>query len=126
VRRISRSAPRSSSEMYCSSSTTMITNDSLTRLGLKIGSLITAEVKAPWIILEKGDREPECSAENRFRGTIARIHDGKLTTGFVVRIPDGTELCSIMTAKSGRRIALRVNDPLWVLFNSFSVVLHID
>jgi molybdate transport system regulatory protein len=106
--------------------TTVITNDSLTRLGLKIGSLITAEVKAPWIILEKGDREPKCSAENRLRGTVARIHEGKVTTEFVVRIPDGTELCSIMTANSGRGMALRVNDPVWVLFNSFSVVLHID
>ena len=30
--------------------TTVITNNSLKRLGLKIGSLITAEVKAPWVI----------------------------------------------------------------------------
>ena len=35
--------------------TTVITNDSLERLGLHEGRLITAEVKAPWIILQKGD-----------------------------------------------------------------------
>ena len=39
--------------------TTVITRDSLSRLGLKRGSLITAEVKAPWVILEKSDREPD-------------------------------------------------------------------
>ena len=46
--------------------TTVITNDSLSRLGLKAGSLITAEVKAPWVILQRSDREPESTAENRF------------------------------------------------------------
>ena len=32
---------------------TIITNDSFQRLGLKKGKLITAEVKAPWVILQK-------------------------------------------------------------------------
>ena len=70
--------------------TTMITNDSLARLGLKVGKLITAEVKAPWVILQKGEAEPECSAENRFQGTIARIIPGRVTTEYVVQIADGT------------------------------------
>ena len=58
----------------------MITNDSLVRLGLKVGKLLTAEVKAPWVILHKGEVEPECSAENRFFGTIERIISGRLTS----------------------------------------------
>ncbi len=86
--------------------TTVITNDSLTRLGLKTGSLITAELKAPGVILVKGDQEPECSMENSFRGPIGRIHEGEVPTEFVVRIPDGTELCSIVTSESGRRMEL--------------------
>jgi len=106
--------------------TTVITNNSLSRLGLKTGSLITAEVKAPWVILQKSDREPESSAENRFAGTIARINRGEITTEYVVRISDGTELCSVVTTENARQMGFQENDEVWVIFNSFSVVLHTD
>ena len=106
--------------------TTVITNDSLAGLGLKVGTLITAEVKAPWVILQKGNEEPECTAENKFRGTIDRITRGKVTTEYVVRIADGTELCSLVTSETSRRLDLSENDPVWAIFNSFSVVLQLD
>jgi len=106
--------------------TTIITNDSLLRLGLKTGSLITAEVKAPWVVLQKSGEAPESSAENRFPGAVARINKGKITTEFVVRISDGTELCSIVTTESASGTGFRKNDRVWALFNSFAVVLHID
>jgi len=106
--------------------TTVITNDSLTRLGLKVGTLITAEVKAPWVILQKDGDEPRCTAENKFRGIVERITQGKVSTEYVVRIADGTELCSVITSESSRRLDLHENDPVWAVFNSFSVVLHLD
>jgi molybdate transport system regulatory protein len=106
--------------------TTVITNDSLARLGLKTGMLITAEVKAPWVVLHTGEEEPQCSAENSFRGTIGRIIKGKITTEYVVQIADGTELCSVVTSDLSRRLDIQVNDPVWAVFTSFAVVLHLD
>ena len=106
--------------------TTIITRDSLSRLGLKTGSLITAEVKAPWVILHKSDKEPESSAENRFLGTIVRINKGGITAEYVVRIADGTKLCSIVTTDNAHQMGFQENDQVWVIFNSCSVVLHTD
>jgi len=106
--------------------TTVITNYSLSRLGLKVGSLITAEVKAPWVILQKSDKEPESTAENRFAGIISRVNTGEITTEYVVRISDGTELCSVVTTENARQMGFKKNDQVWVTFNSFSVVLHTD
>ena len=106
--------------------TTVITNDSLQRLGLKEGKLATAEVKAPWVILQKMVEEPESSVENRFNGFITRIHKGKVNSECVVRISDGTELCSIVTTESIRHLGLKEGDRVWALFNCFSVVLHAD
>ncbi|MEW6162281.1 MAG: TOBE domain-containing protein [Nitrospirota bacterium] len=106
--------------------TTVITNNSLSRLGLKTGSLITAEIKAPWVILQKSDKEPESTAENRFFGTIKRISRGKITTEYVVRISDGTELCSVVSTENARERGFQENDRVWVIFNSYSVVLHTD
>jgi molybdate transport system regulatory protein len=83
-------------------------------------------VKAPWVILQKSDGEPESSAENRFFGTIVRINKGEITTEYVVSISDGTELCSIVTTDNASQMGFQENDRVWVIFNSFSVVLHID
>ena len=106
--------------------TTVITNDSLSRLGLTTGMWITAEVKAPWVVLQKGDEEPKCSTENKFPGTVERIIQGRVTTEYVVKIADGTELCSLATSASSRRLKLCENDPVWAIFNSFAVVLHLN
>ncbi len=106
--------------------TTVITNESLDQLGLKEGKLITAEVKAPWVILQKTVEEPECSAENRFNGVVAWINKGKVNSEYMVRISDGTELCSIVSTKSSRYLRLKEGDRVWALFNCFSVVLHAE
>lgn len=106
--------------------TALITNNSLARLGLKLGMLITAEVKAPWVILQKGGEQPKCTAENWFRGTIDRVNIGQVLTEYGVRLADGTELCSLVTSETSRRLELRKGDLVWAMFNSFAVVLHLD
>jgi molybdate transport system regulatory protein len=106
--------------------TATITNTSLKRLGLKRGLLITAEIKAPWVILQKGDTEPLCTAENVFRGNVTKILRGKLITEFVVTLQDGTDLCSVVTEESRQKLGIQRNDDVWVMFNSFAVVLHVD
>lgn len=106
--------------------TTVITNYSLKRLGIKVGSLITAEVKAPWVILQKAQRRPSCTAENVFQGEVTQILRGKLTTEFIVRIQDGTELCSVVTEESRRKLGIKEEDEVWAVFNSFAVILRVD
>jgi molybdate transport system regulatory protein len=104
----------------------VITNYSRARLGLKPGTLATAEVKAPWVMLFKGKEEPHCTAENRFGGTVSRIVKGKVATEVVVRISDGTELCAVITAKSRQVLDIREHDPIWVAFSAFAVVIQVD
>ncbi|MFZ7124713.1 MAG: TOBE domain-containing protein [Desulfobacterales bacterium] len=106
--------------------TTVITTGSLSRLGINIGSLVTAEVKAPWVILGKGVADPDCTAENSFRGQVERISKGRISVEVVVRISDNTEICSIVTSKTVDRLALKEKDSVWVLFNAYAVVLHVD
>ena len=103
-----------------------ITKNSLSRLGLKPGALVTGEIKAPWVILYKGEEEPNTSAENLFRGTVQGIAKGSINSEVVVRIQDGTELCSVLTEQSRQRLNIKENDALWVAFNAFAVILHVD
>ncbi len=106
--------------------TTIITNDSMGRLGLKVGNLITAEVKAPWVILQKGAIEPGSSADNSFKGIIEQVSKGAVNTEYVVRISDRIELCSVVSTESSQLLDLKKGDTIWVLFNCYSVVLHVD
>jgi molybdate transport system regulatory protein len=102
---------------------TIITNDSLQRLGLKEGKLITAEVKAPWVMLLKSGNENACSADNMLNGIVERITQGEINTEYLVRISDGTVVCSIVTSESSRLLAIVEGNEVWVLFSAFSVVL---
>lgn len=104
----------------------VITNYSHSRLGLKPGTLATAEIKAPWVMLFKGQGEPKCTAENRFCGKVSSITKGKVTTEIVVCLQDGTEVCSIITEKSKRTLDIKENDTVWVAFSALAVVIHTD
>jgi len=104
----------------------VITNYSTTKLGLKPGRLVAAEVKAPWVVLYKGFDEPDCSAENRFRGEVVRVLKGKINSEVVVRITDNTELCSILTEKSRRMLNIEIGETVWAVFNAATVVIHAD
>lgn len=106
--------------------TTVITNHSAEQLALKKGMLITAEVKAPWVILHSGKEEPKCSAENRFNGFIERINKGKVNTEYTVRITDGTGLCAVVSTQGAHPLGLKTGDPVWAIFNCFAVVLDVD
>jgi molybdate transport system regulatory protein len=106
--------------------TSIITSDSLKRIGLKCGMFITAEVKAPWIHLCKNRSAPNCSAENMFQGTVGRIAKNRTTAEIVVLLPDGTELCAIITEKSLQQMDIRHQDTLWAFFDAFAVILHVD
>lgn len=105
---------------------TMITNNSLERLGLHEGKLTSAEVKAPWVNVQKGENIAVSSAENRFQGVITRMTRGQVATEYVIRIADDTELCAVLSTESSMRLGLQEKDPVWALFNCFSVVLHTD
>ena len=104
--------------------TTLITNESLERLQLQTGRLVTAEVKAPWVILQSGTSAANTSADNRFQGEVIRINKGKVSAEYVVRIADGTELCAMMSIPASTTLQLQTGDPAWVVFNCFAVILH--
>lgn len=104
----------------------VITNESRERLQLRENMFVTAEVKAPWVIIAKSEPVPKTSARNMMRGTVARIIRGKITTEFVVTLADGTEVCSLVTETSRKNLDLKKTDTVWVLFDAFSVILNAE
>jgi molybdate transport system regulatory protein len=102
----------------------VITNMSSGRLGLAPGKLVTAEVKAPWLALERCDAPGVSSAENQLEGVVSRVASGGIAVECVVALRDGTELCSVLTAAGFNRLRLRAEEPVRVLFGAYAVILH--
>lgn len=106
--------------------TSVITNESLERIVLKEGSLASAEIKAPWVIVSKRTDDSDTSASNSFRGIISRIITGSITTEYVITLPDGTDMCAIVTEESRKSLGLKEGMEAQVMFSSFAVVLNTE
>ncbi len=105
---------------------TVITNDSVYRLGLVTGKWIVAEVKAPMVMLQDGTSAFNGSAENRFKGTVTRITRGKINTECIVKVSDTTHICAVTSSSVPWLSRIRQGDPVWAFFSCFSVVIHLD
>ncbi|OLN25799.1 DNA-binding domain of ModE / Molybdate-binding domain of ModE [Desulfovibrio sp. DV] len=104
----------------------IITNESLKNLGVAEGSFVTAEIKAPWVVLEAGEDMPRVTAGNRFLGEVELIRLGELTSEAIVALADGTRLCAVITTQSARELALAEGQKIWAMFTAFAVVLHVE
>jgi molybdate transport system regulatory protein len=102
----------------------VITHHSVTRLGLKPGALVAAEVKAPWGTLLRSADDPACPADNALAGTVECILRGRVASEIVVRIADGTELCAVGTAHRVNQLGLRPGGRVRAAFTAFAVVVH--
>lgn len=101
----------------------VITNESLEKLGIAEGRAAVAYVKAPWVILVKDPDSPLTSSRNRLHGEIRRINQGNISAEIVLELRDGTEVCALITDESVKTLSLAVGDRIWVLFKAFSVIL---
>lgn len=104
----------------------VITNESLKNLGVTEGSFVTAEVKAPWVLLEACADMPRATATNRFHGEVELVRLGELTAEVIVVLSDGTRLCALITAKSAHELELAAGQKVWAMFNAFAVILHVE
>lgn len=104
----------------------VITNESVKNLGVTEGCFVTAEIKAPWVVLEACDEMPRATATNRFLGEVEFVRLGELTAEVIVALSDGTRLCALITTKSVRELDLAEGQKVWAMFNAFAVVLHVE
>lgn len=103
----------------------MITNSSVSRLGLEAGVLVTAEVKAPWMWLENVGRSGSSSADNERDGVVISITKGKINTECVIKTA-GSDLATVLCTSGLNKLALEPGDPVRVLFGAHAVILRVE
>lgn len=105
---------------------TMVTNSSAERLGLKPGRLASAEIKAPWLVVEPAARPGVSSADNVCEGVITELVRGEVNVECEIEIREGMKLCAIVSAPGFDSLGLNVGDRARALFTCYAVVLHVD
>jgi molybdate transport system regulatory protein len=103
----------------------VITNSSLERLGLREGIFATALVKAPWVLVSRKE-EDSASQVNLYQGTVDGMERGTLASEIIVRLDDGTEVCAVITEQSRARLALQIGDTAWVSFSEFAAIINVE
>lgn len=101
----------------------VITNQSREKLGLKEGRSCTALVKATWVTLQKGDKEPPTSIRNAFPGVVTSIQKDGVAAEVQGVLADGTPVCALITADSLRKLGIEEQDPFVFLFTAMSVII---
>lgn len=102
--------------------TAIITEDSLTRLGLSEDDDAIAIIKASSVILTT---EPagKTSARNHLSGTISRLNKGAVNTDVVLDIGGGKSVGAIITNESAEQLGFTEGASAGALFKAPSVIL---
>lgn len=103
--------------------TAVVTRESAENLGLTEGREVLAHVKASSILLIV-DEDQRISARNRFRGSIASIHEGPVNAEVSLELPGRRHvITAVITAQSVERLGLTVGLPVTAVFKASSVFL---
>jgi molybdate transport system regulatory protein len=103
----------------------VITNESVTHLGLKVGSEAYAIIKAPLIILAKGKPDMKFSTRNMLEGTVKRVELGTVNAEVSLELSGGVMLHAVITKASVQGMELKAGDTATALFKASTVILAV-
>lgn len=103
----------------------IITNESLESLGLKEGAAAYAVIKAPLVLLSKGEPDLRFSTRNNIQGTVKKVEHGTVNAEVSIEVPGGIVLTSIVTEGSVKIMELKEGDRVTALFKASSVILAV-
>jgi len=103
----------------------VITDNSVQRLGLQPGSEVLATVKAPSVMLGLEIDRQKISARNILEGTVSRIVPGVVNDEVVIDLAGGNTVTSILTSESVRRLGLQKGMSVAAVIKASDVLLAV-
>ena len=101
----------------------VVTHESTTQLGLKLGATAFALIKASSVLLATDLDGVKLSARNQLHGTVTAITPGAINTEVVLDVGGGDSVAAVVTRGSAESMALRVGQPAVAFFKASSVIL---
>ncbi|MFJ2366935.1 molybdopterin-binding protein [Pseudomonas sp. NPDC087697] len=84
----------------------VVTMESVKSLGLAVGKVAVALVKAPWVMLMTESSDIRLSARNCLEGKVTSVTDGAVNAEVVIRLDGGSEVYSIVTREAVAELGL--------------------
>lgn len=103
----------------------IITLQSLKEMGIQVGQTALAYIKAPWILLHKGEKPIQASARNQFLGQVRQLKRGMVNIMVTVALAEGSLVQTVITKDAFHELALAEGDRVGVLFKASHVLLGI-
>ncbi|HQT02576.1 MAG TPA: TOBE domain-containing protein [Thiotrichales bacterium] len=103
-----------------------VTDDSVERMQLKVGSQAWGLIKASWVILALPDASMKTSARNRLCGVVSRLSHGPVNTEVVLQLDGGNTLTAVVTHDSAQELNLAEGKPCCALIKASHVLLGVD
>ena len=103
----------------------VITDNSVQRLELAVGSEVLAIVKAPSVMLAHDVDPKKISARNILKGTISRIVPGVVNDEVTLDLAGGNTVTSILTSESVRRLGLEEGMKVAAVIKASDVLLAV-
>ena len=125
VSKLTRGAVNAEVELALSDSIALvaiITNDSVERMELAVGSEAIALIKSSWVLLSR-DSGLRTSARNQLSGTVSQITDGEVNAEVTLDLGDGKTLTAMVTSASLEELELEVGVSATALFKASSIIL---
>jgi molybdate transport system regulatory protein len=103
----------------------VVTQASAQTLGLAVGGMAKAVVKAPWVVLATGGQALRFSARNQLAGTVDSVSAGPVNAEVAVRLSGGTLLHAVVTDDAVADLGLKPGEPVQAIIKASHVMLAV-
>lgn len=104
----------------------VVTNDAINTLGLKVGSAAVCIFKAQSVLLGKADIALAVSARNKIKGTITEIKDGAVNCEVIISTPAGLTVTAIVTEDAKKDLALSKGDSIYAIIKASNILVGVN
>jgi molybdate transport system regulatory protein len=104
----------------------VITNESIENLGLRVGGEAYAIIKASSVLIAKDLEGTRLSTRNILTGRIIKLTMGAVNTEVMLELSGGITLCAIITNGSAENLALRERDHVCAICKSSDIILGVS
>jgi len=103
----------------------VITNSSVERLGLQIGTDAFVIIKASEVMVGKDLESARLSARNILAGKVVELQDGAVNSEVGIQLPGGTMLIASITKESVRSLNLKQGDAVSAIVKASHVMVGV-
>ena len=101
----------------------VITNDAVEALGLKVGSEAICIFKAQSDLLAKADAVLALSARNKIKGSVSEIKDGAINCEVVIATASGLSVTAVVTEDAKKELSLAKGDSILAIIKASSILI---